>query len=378
MSIKIIESIADIAETQWNALAGNNPFLSYAFLRALQESGCASARTGWEVQFLTVWQDNILAGAMPIYRKYHSFGEFVFDWAWADAYQQHGLNYYPKLLCAIPFTPITGTRLLATAPEIRTQLIRYALQMAQESGVSSLHCLFPDENQALEMQQEGMMLRRGVQFHWQNPGYATFDDYLTSLRQEKRKKIKHERRKVKEANISFNRIRGNEISEAQWNFFYQCYTRTHSQYNSPPSLNFNFFKNIGTAMPENILLIIALRNGKQIASALNFFNTDVLYGRSWGTLEYHPGLHFEACYYQAIEFCIEHKITIFEGGAQGEHKLARGFLPVTTWSAHWLAHPQFSQAVEDYLKRETGNITQYVDELNDSNPFKHKQPVGLK
>ena len=221
MSIKTIESIADISETQWNALAGNNPFLSHAFLRALQESGCTTPRTGWEAQFLTVWQDNLLAGAMPIYRKHHSYGEFVFDWAWAEAYQQHGLNYYPKLLCAIPFTPITGARLLATNPEVRTQLIRSALQMAQESGVSSLHCLFPDENQALEMQQEGMMLRRGVQFHWQNPGYADFDAYLSSLRQDKRKKIKHERRKVKEAGISFERIRGEDISAAQWDFFFQ-------------------------------------------------------------------------------------------------------------------------------------------------------------
>jgi predicted N-acyltransferase len=327
------------------------------------------------VQFITIWHDDQLAGAMPIYLKYHSFGEFVFDWAWADAYQQHGLNYYPKLLCAVPFTPITGARLLATTPEVRIQLIHSALQMAQESGLSSLHCLFPNENQAHEMQQQGMMLRRGVQFHWQNPGYADFDAYLSSLRQDKRKKIKHERRKVNEAGISFERIRGDDISEAQWDFFYRCYTRTHRQYNSPPSLNPDFFKRIGEAIPKNILLIIASRDGKQIASAFNLFNSDVLYGRSWGTLEYHPGLHFETCYYQAIEFCIEHKISTFEGGAQGEHKHARGFLPVTTWSAHWLAHPQFSRAVEDFLKRETGNIAQYVDELNDSNPFKLK-PVN--
>jgi hypothetical protein len=242
--------------------------------------------------------------------------------------------------------------------------------MAQESDASSLHCLFPNKNQALEMQQEGMMLRRGVQLHWQNHGYVDFDAYLSSLRQDKRKKIKHERRKVKETGISFERIRGEEITEAQWDFFVQCYTYTYSRYNSPPSLNLDFFRRIGTTIPENILLIIASRNGKQIASALNLFNHDVLYGRSWGALEYHPNLHFETCYYQGIEFCIEHKIAIFEGGAQGEHKLARGFLPVTTWSAHWLAHPLFSQALKDSLKRESGNITQYIDELNDSNPFK--------
>jgi predicted N-acyltransferase len=375
MSTKIIETIANIPETQWNALAGDNPFLSHAFFRALQESGCTTPRTGWKVQFLTLWQNDLLVGAMPIYLKYHSFGEFVFDWAWADAYQQHGLTYYPKLLCAVPFTPITGTRLLAKTPADRIQLIQSAVQMAQESGLSSFHCLFPDENQALEMQQQGMMLRRGVQFHWQNPGYTDFNAYLSSLRQDKRKKIKQDRRKVNEAGIHFERIRGHDISAAQWDFFYRCYNHTHHQYNSPPSLNPDFFKRIGTALPENILLIIASRDGKQIASAFNLFNRNVLYGRSWGTLEYHPGLHFETCYYQAIEFCIEHKITTFEGGAQGEHKLARGFLPVTTWSAHWLAHPQFSRAVEDYLKRETGNIIQYVNELNDSNPFKLK-PVN--
>ncbi|MBU1692046.1 MAG: GNAT family N-acetyltransferase [Gammaproteobacteria bacterium] len=370
--LKIIETIADIPEAQWNALAGNNPFLSHAFLRALQESGCASPRTGWKAQFLTLWQDNTLVGAMPLYLKNHSYGEFVFDWAWAEAYKNEGLNYYPKLLCAVPFTPATGLRLLATSTEIRAQLIRLALEMAQSSGVSSLHILFPYEDQVREMQQQGMMVRQGVQFHWRNPGYADFDAYLSGMSHDKRKRIKQERRKVRDAGITFERIRGKEITTEQWTFFFGCFTHTFRQYNSPQPLNLDFFRRIGASMPENILLIIASRNGEPIASALNFFNADALYGRSWGALEYHPGLHFETCYYQAIEFCIEQKIALFEGGAQGEHKIARGFLPETTWSAHWLAHPEFSRAVEDFLQREAKGMNQYVDELNDSNPFKQK------
>lgn len=370
--LKIIESIADIPEAQWNALAGNNPFLSHAFLRALRESGCATPRTGWQAQFLTLWQNNTLAGAMPLYLKNHSYGEFVFDWAWAEAYQKQGLNYYPKLLCAVPFTPVAGLRLLSSSPEIRAQLIRSALQLAQSSGVSSLHCLFPYEDQALEMQQQGMMLRQGVQFHWRNPGYADFDAFLSGMSHDKRKRIKQERRKVRDAGITFERIRGEEITAEQWTFFFSCFTHTFRQYNSPQPLNLDFFRRIGASMPENILLIIASRNGEPIASALNFFNEEALYGRSWGALEYYPGLHFETCYYQAIEFCIAQKIATFEGGAQGEHKIARGFLPVTTWSAHWLAHPEFSRAVEDFLQREAKGMSQYVDELNDSNPFKQK------
>lgn len=370
--LKIIETIADIPESQWNALAGRNPFLSHTFLRALQESGCATPRTGWQAQFLTLWQDNTLVGAMPLYLKNHSYGEFVFDWAWAEAYQKQGLNYYPKLLCAVPFTPVAGLRLLAASPEIRAQLMQSALKLAQSSSVSSLHCLFPHEDQALEMQQQGMMLRQGVQFHWRNPGYADFNAFLSGMSHDKRKRIKQERRKVRDASITFERIRGEEITAEQWAFFFSCFTHTFRQYNSPQPLNLDFFRRIGASMPENILLIIASRNGEPIASALNFFNADALYGRSWGALEYHPGLHFETCYYQAIEFCIAQKIPLFEGGAQGEHKIARGFLPETTWSAHWLAHPEFSRAVEDFLQREAKGMSQYVDELNDSNPFKQR------
>ena len=368
--LRIIETISEIPAQQWNALAGSNPFLSHAFLSALQESACATPETGWRAQFLTLWQGDTLVGAMPLYLKTHSWGEFVFDWAWAEAYQRAGLDYYPKLLCAVPFTPATGLRVLAPTSELRAALLHAALRLAQEMGVSSLHCLFPPEEQAQEMQQQGMMLRRGVQFHWRNPGYANFDAYLASMSHDKRKRIKQERRKVKEAGVRFERLSGNMITDEHWVFFERCYALTHQQYNSPQALNLDFFRRIGASMADNVLLVIALHEDKPVASALNFYNNEALYGRSWGALEYHPGLHFEACYYQAIEFCIERNIPLFEGGAQGEHKLSRGFLPETTWSAHWLAHPRFAQAVDDFLKRETRGMSFYMDELNERSPFK--------
>lgn len=380
--LRIIEDLAEIPAAQWDALrtqtSGDNPFLAYAFLRALQDSRCASPTTGWTPQFITLWQESEqigeqngeLIGAMPLYLKSHSWGEFVFDWAWAEAYERHGLRYYPKLVSSVPFTPVTGARLLAASDAVRAQLITAALQLAKDSGASSLHCLFPLESQALEMQAQGMLLRKGVQFHWQNPGYVDFADYLSGMRRDKRKKIQQERRRVNDAGIVFQHLRGEQITPEHWQFFMRCYARTHQQFNSPQALNLDFFLRVGATMPENTLLIIALKDDQPIASALNFYDDHALYGRSWGTLEYHDGLHFETCYYQAIEFCIANRIATFEGGAQGEHKLARGFLPVTTWSAHWLAHPRFASAVEEFLQRESGGIERYVDELNENSPFK--------
>ncbi len=374
MTIRVVETIADIPAAQWDALAENNPFLKHAYLNALQETGCASPETGWQAQFITLWDDGQLVGGMPLYLKFHSYGEFVFDWAWADAYQRNGLTYYPKLVSSVPFTPATGPRALAATPELRAQLVRAALELAHEPGISSLHLLFPYAGQAQEMQQQGMMLRRGVQLHWRNPGCGNFTEYLASMRRDKRKKINQERRKVSDTGISFEHIRGEDITPQQWEFFVRCYQHTHVQYNSPQPLNLEFFQHIGRTMPEHILLIIGSRDGQPICAAINFYNHDTLFGRSWGALEYHPGLHFETCYYQGIEFCLNHRIALFEGGAQGEHKLSRGFLPSVTWSAHWLAHPRFSRAVEDFLQRESGGIEQYMDELNDSSPFKRQTP----
>jgi predicted N-acyltransferase len=375
---RIVASVAKIPATQWDALAtatgASNPFLRHAFLLALEESGCASPQTGWQAQFLTLWDGERLRGAMPLYAKTHSWGEFVFDWAWADAYERHGLHYYPKLVSAVPFSPIAGARLLAESPEIRAELIRTALDLARDSGASSLHCLFPTEGQAREMRDQGLLPRQGVQFHWRNPGYVDFADYLAGLRRDKRKKIQQERRKVAEAGITFQHLHGEQIGDEDWRHFMACYARTHQRFNSPQALNLDFFRRIGAAMPENQLLVVAYRDGRPIAGAWNLHDGQALYGRAWGTLEFHPGLHFETCYYQAIEFCIAHRIPLFEGGAQGEHKLARGFLPVTTWSAHWLAHPRFFHAVEDFLAREAQDMARYVDELNESNPFKRPPP----
>lgn len=369
-TLKIIENIAEIPATEWDALTGADPVLSHAFFYALQASGCAMPQFGWKAQFITLWQDEHLVAAIPLYLKMNSFGEHVFDFAWADAYRQHGLHYYPKLVCTVPFTPVSGARLLAASAEMRGLLLSHALQYAKDTGVSSLHCLFLNEGDALEAQAQGMMLRQDVQFHWHNPGYRDFDDYLSTLCRDKRKHIKQERRKVQEAGIELQCISGQHATAQQWAFFASCYLHTLSLHNSPHQLNADFFQRIGAALPQHTLLVIASREGRPIASALNYMTEESLYGRSWGTFEFHSGLHFEVCYYQAIEYCIAHNLKTFEGGAGGEHKLSRGFLPVTTRSAHWLAHRQFAQAVEKYLKQEIEAISDYVDELNERSPFK--------
>ncbi len=367
-TLRIIENLADINAADWDALAYGDPLLSHAFFYALQESGCATPKFGWKAQFLTLWQDDRLVGAMPLYLKMNSYGEHVFDFAWADAYRRHGLSYYPKLVCTVPFTPATGNRLLAESDEVRRLLLASALNYAKEMGVSSLHCLFLNEADAHVAQEQGMMLRQDVQFHWKNPGYRNFDEFLATLSRDKRKRIKQERRRVMEAGIALQCV--TNATPEQWAFFASCYLNTLQLHNSPHQLNEDFFQRLGRSLPRNTLLVIATREGVPIAAALNYITDEAMYGRSWGTFEFHSGLHFETCYYQAIEYCIAHNIQTFEGGAQGEHKLARGFLPVTTRSAHWLAHPQFSEAVENYLKQEAGAITEYVDSLNERSPFK--------
>jgi len=308
---------------------------------------------------------------MPLYLKSHSYGEYVFDWAWADAYHQHGISYYPKLLSAIPFSPVAGPRLLARDAPTQTLLIRTALELAGE--VSSLHLLFPTEDEARALEAAGMMLRRSVQFHWENRGYASFDEFLSDLASAKRKKIRQERRRVQETGVRLQRLTGAEIREEHWTFFKRCYDTTYRTHGSTPYLNLDFFRRLGDTLPEHLLMIVAELDGKAIASALNIYSETRLYGRYWGAIEHVPLLHFEVCYYQALEFCIERGIAIFEGGAQGEHKLARGFMPARTWSAHWLRHPEFSNAVERFLARESAGIERYVDELDERNPFRKQQ-----
>ena len=373
--VEVTDSIAAVPADEWNGLAGDDPFLRHEFLNALHETGCASARSGWAPCYLILREQGKLAGAMPLYVKSHSYGEYVFDWAWADAYHRHGLRYYPKLLNAIPFTPVSGQRLLAPKAGQRRALLEAALELARESRASSLHCLLPPEPQAAEMASCGLMLRHGVQFHWRNRGYADFAAFLATLNHAKRKKIRQERRRVSDAGIGFEWLEGRQISEELWAFFNRCYRETYRQHHSTPYLSLEFFQAIGRTMPDNILLIVALRDGRPIAASLNIHNGRRLCGRYWGAREYHPALHFEACYYQVIEFCIARGIETFEGGAQGEHKIARGLLPVETYSAHWLAHPQFAAAIQDFLDRESQGIALHLDELNERSPFRRSETM---
>ena len=369
MTVEIVSTLAAIDPAQWNRLTSGNPFLRHEFLHALHETGCASDRSGWSPRFLVAFEGQRLTGAMPLYVKSHSRGEYVFDWAWADAYQRHGLEYYPKLLCAIPFTPVSGPRILGESESVIESLASKVLDVARESKASSLHCLFPPDDQTQRLAGKGMMVRHGVQFHWVNEGDATFDEYLARMNHTKRKKIKQERRKVIEAGISFRWLEGAAITEADWSFFARCYTRTYREHHNTPYLNEAFFQRIGKTMPENMLLIVAERDCKPIAASFNVRSADRLYGRYWGAIEHHPMLHFEACYYQTIEYCLARGLAVFEGGAQGEHKMARGLMPVQTSSVHWLAHPQFAEAVEAFLARETQGIDHYIDELRERTPF---------
>ena len=377
MTIEVVTSLAGVRAAEWNALAGTDPFLRYEFLHALHETGCASPKSGWAPHYLLLNERSHLAAAMPLYVKGHSYGEYVFDWSWAEAYHRHGLEYYPKLLSAIPFTPVTGRRLLGNNVSHRNRLAAAALTLAQELDVSSLHCLFPEPEDAEILASTGMMVRTGIQFHWANAGYASFDDFLGGMNHDKRKKIRQERRKVRDEGITFEWREGARIDERDWAFFYKCYTRTYREHYSTPYLNLDFFRSIGRTMPTNLVLVIAHRAGRPIAASLNVHNGMRLYGRYWGAIEHHPVLHFETCYYQVIEFCIARGIQLFEGGAQGERtKLARGLLPVETRSAHWIARRDFADAIESFLARETQGIAHHIDELRERQPFKESSAVS--
>jgi predicted N-acyltransferase len=367
-SFQVVESLAGVDPAEWNQLAGPQPFVRHEFLSALMDCGCAAARSGWLPQFLLLRRSGALVGAMPLFAKSHSYGEYVFDWAWADAHERNGIEYYPKLLCAIPFTPVRGRRLLAAGDAERSVLIAAALDLAKQT--SSLHVLFPEEQEARLLEKHGMLLRRAVQFHWQNEGYADFEDFLGRLNHARRKNMRQERRKVREAGVEVQWLEGPAIERRHWEFFNRCYRATYSAHRSSPYLNLEFFLRIGARLSQHLAMAVARRNGQPIASALFLTDGATLYGRYWGAVEYVPLLHFECCYYQAIEYAIGRGLKFFEGGAQGEHKLFRGLLPVETLSAHWLAHPRFARAVESFLERESPGIERYVNELNEHSPFK--------
>jgi predicted N-acyltransferase len=377
--IRVRDDLSSIDPQQWNALLDARPdatpFMRHEYLLALNVSGSAVARTGWQPQFLTVHAGDTLVAACPLYLKHHSYGEYVFDWAWADAYERHGLAYYPKLLAAVPFTPVPGPRLLARDETGRRVLLRAMQHLAREAKLSSAHMLFLDAADQATARAEGWMMRSTVQFHWHNRAgepYSNFADFLASLQRDKRKKIQQERRRVAEAGVEFTALEGAAITRADWDFFYRCYTLTYRAHRSTPYLTRDFFARMAHTMPQNWLLFIASRGGQRVAASLIAIDTGqgAAFGRYWGAVEAISCLHFDACYYQPLDWCIRNGYLRFEGGAQGEHKMARGLLPVQTWSAHWLAHPQFARAVSDFLEREGAGVNGYLDELNERPPFK--------
>ena len=377
--IRVFDDPSQIDAARWNALVdaqpSATPFMRHEYLRALNESRSASADTGWLPQFLVLAAGDELVAACPLYLKDHSYGEYVFDWAWADAYQRHGLRYYPKLLGAVPFTPVPGPRLLARDQRARVVLLQAMQQLVLDAKLSSAHLLFLDDADQQAARDAGWMMRSTVQFHWTNREpvlYETFSDFLSGLNRDKRKKIQQERRRVNDAGVSFSQLQGQQIGEADWDFFYRCYTLTYRAHHSTPYLTRDFFARMASTMAEHWLLFVASRGGERIAASLIAIDParKLAFGRYWGATEHVPCLHFEACYYQPLAWCISNGYLRFEGGAQGEHKMARGLLPVQTWSAHWLAHPQFSQAVADFLEREGAGVANYIDELNERRPFK--------
>lgn len=371
---QLVADLSAIGRDAWDALLAHDPdansFLRYDFLHALHASGAATAATGWAPRYLALWRGERLAGAVPLYAKAHSYGEYVFDWGWADAYARHGLAYYPKWLAAVPFTPVGGTRLLAVDGEARERLADALVAHARASDLSSLHVLLAPPREIDLLTERGMLVRRGVQFHWRNAGYADFDDFLANLVQPKRKKIRAERRKVAEQRVELMRKSGSEITAADWRFFHRCYESTYEAHGSMPYLNLAFFERIGRALPGELLLVIATRDGRPIAAALGVHDAQRLYGRYWGAVEQVPCLHFECCYYQMIEFAIERGLQVFEGGAQGAHKIARGLDPVPTYSAHWLAHPGMHDAVRRFLAQEGASVAHAIDELHEHRSYR--------
>jgi len=371
-----------IGRERWDALlaadADASVFLRYDVLDALHETGCAAPRAGWAPQFLALWRGTELAGAVPLYAKGHSYGEYVFDWGWAEAYERAGMTYYPKWLAAVPFTPVAGTRLIAVNDDARIRLADALIELARSTGLSSLHVLFAPPGQIDLLAARGLMVRHGVQFHWFNAGYADFDAFLAALTQPKRKKIRAERRKVAEAGITLRRKTGSEITVDDWRFFFRCYKHTYAAHWSTPYLNLAFFQRLGSALADNVLLVIACREqgggDVPVAASLGVFETSGatrrLYGRYWGALDDVPCLHFEACYYQMIEFAIEQRIDVFEGGAQGAHKLARGLDAVPTRSVHWIADAPMRAAIERFIARESDQVEHTLDELHEHRAFK--------
>ncbi|MDP9090813.1 MAG: GNAT family N-acetyltransferase [Pseudomonadota bacterium] len=376
---RFLDSIAQVDARRWNALAGaSQPFLRHEFLLALEQSGCAAPRTGWTPKHLLLEDANGVAlAAMPLFRKSHSRGEFVFDFAWAGAYAEHGLKYYPKLLTAVPFTPVCGPRLLIS-PEVNAAaavraLVSSVLEYAKDERLSSWHVLFPAEDAAATLSNAGLILRRDCQFHWYNQGYESFEAFLATFTSDKRKKAKRERRRVVEAGIEFDTLHGGDMTAPLWDEVFEFYADTFHRHGQEPYLNLDFFKRIGKTMPAELMLKVARIGSQPIAVAIFFVGTEALYGRYWGAGGNFHSLHFEACYYQGIEYCIEKQLQRFEPGTQGEHKVPRGFVPTLTHSAHFIADPRFAAAIRDYAQREARGVDHYAAAVNEHVPY-HRAP----
>ncbi|MEQ8860044.1 MAG: GNAT family N-acetyltransferase [Pseudomonadales bacterium] len=377
MQARILNSIDDIDPQEWNACADpagvpRNPFLRHEFLHAAEASGSAVASTGWQPFHLVLEDAGQIRGVVPMYLKGHSQGEYVFDYAWADAWHRAGGDYYPKLQVSVPFTPATGRRLLARDgdPETEQALLGACIQVAKQVDVSSLHMTFMPQSQWQMAGAMGYLQRMDQQFHWHNPGYASFEDFLADLSSKKRKNLRRERRDALADGIEIEWVTGADLSESHWDAFYRFYVDTGSRKWGSPYLTRRFFSLINDTMAEDVLLILCRRDGRYIAGALNFIGGDTLFGRNWGCVEDHRFLHFETCYYQAIDFAIEHGLKKVEAGAQGSHKVARGYLPEPTYSAHWIADPGFRRAVADFLDRERRHVQDEIDWVEEHSPFR--------
>ena len=377
MEVKQINSMAQVDCAHWNRLAGDAyPFLRHEFLLALEQSGSVCEQTGWVPQHVLVIDEGELVAFMPLYLKHHSWGEYVFDHQWAQAYQQHGLAYYPKWLTTIPLTPCQGSRIVINAAidpfEVTQLLLNFIKQLSEQRGISSWHCLFPVEQQAEQLRSLGVIIREGVQFHWFNQGYRDFNDFLHTLSAGKRKMLKRERRRVSEQGVHLLRVAGPNVSDLQWRQFFQFYTMTYLKRGSEPYLNLAFFQQIAATMGEQLLLVLAVKDDKTIAAALSFVGGDTLYGRYWGCYEDYNSLHFEACYYQGLDYCIKHGLKRFDSGAQGEHKISRGFEPITTYSAHWIKDARFAKAIEQFVAEEQKAVQLYKQDAAAYLPFKQE------
>jgi predicted N-acyltransferase len=374
MRLTVHEAISGVAADAWNALAGDAyPFLRHEFLLAAEQTGCVAEDAGWAPRHLTLEHGGRLLGAMPLYQKQHSWGEFVFDWAWARAYEQAGLSYYPKLVSAVPFTPAPSSRLLlADKADAATAcaLIEGAIALAERTACSSLHVLFPLEEELPALRDAGLMPRKDCQFHWRNCDYSDFDEFLQTFTASKRKKARRDRRRVSEAGIRFRRLKGADLDTSTWEQVYRLISITFMRRGSLPYYNLGFFLRLSAALPDNILVVLAEHRGEAIAAAVFYESPTTLYGRYWGSSAHHNALHFETCYYQGIDYCIDKGLQLFEPGTQGEHKISRGFASATTWSAHWLAHPRFSRAIEDYLEEEARHLDRYIEAVDARSPYR--------